>query len=182
MIIALAGRRVDAAGATPARFPLENVGAVRERIRQMLIDRKATGLVASAACGADLLALDEAGKLGLRCRIVLPFPRDEFRSGSVTDRPGDWGPLYDRIVDAVQAHGDLIVLGATGDPDAAYGLATTAILDQAQQLAQAMREGREQVTAVAVWDLVPRGAGDLTLAFADQARQRGLPVVDISTI
>jgi hypothetical protein len=181
MIVALAGRRVDAAGAAPARFPLENAPQVRERIRQALIEQKATGLVASAACGADLLALDEAGKLGLRRRIVLPFPREEFRSGSVTDRPGDWGPLYDQIVNAVQARGDLVVLDATGDPDAAYELATTAILDQAQQLAQAMGEGRQQVTAVAVWDLVPRGAGDLTVAFADQARQHGMPVVDIST-
>lgn len=185
MIIALAGRRVDAEGATPVRFPAKNVGMVRERIRQVLRDTKATGLVASAACGADLLALFEAGNLRLRRRVVLPFPREEFRASSVTDRPGDWGPLYDQIIDDVAAHGDLVILGATGNPDDAYGLATTAILDEAQQLAAATGQasgGKPEVTAVAVWDLVPRGAGDLTLAFANQAKQRGLPVIEISTL
>jgi hypothetical protein len=147
-----------------------------------LLEHKATGLVASAACGADLLALEEAGKLGLPRRIVLPFPRDEFREGSVADRPGVWGPLYDQIVDEVQARGELVVLGATGDPDAAYGLATTAILDEAQQLAQQMGEGRNSVIAFAVWDLVPRGAGDLTVTFANQAKERGLAVVNIPTL
>ena len=182
MIIALAGRRVDAKGAAPARFPLQNVDQVRERIRQALLDAKATGLVASAACGADLLALDEAGKLGLRRRIVLPFPRDEFRAGSVIDRPGDWGPLYDRIVDEVQARGDLVLLEPANDPDEGYWIATKAILDEAQQLAQDSGEGRDQVTAFAVYDLVPRGEDDLTVKFADEAKRRGLRVVNIATL
>jgi hypothetical protein len=34
--------------------------------------------------------LDEAVKLGLRRRIVLPFPVREFRAKSVTNRPGGW--------------------------------------------------------------------------------------------
>lgn len=185
MIIALAGRRVDATGASPARFPPQNVEVVRERIHQALVGQGATGVVASAACGADLLALEEAGKLGLRRRIVLPFPPEEFRASSVTDRPGDWGPLYDRIIGEVAAQDGIAVLGATGDPDAAYELATTKILDEAQQLAKATKSahwGKPGVTAIAVWDLIPRGAGDLTLAFLNQAKQRGMPVIQISTL
>lgn len=185
MIIALAGRRVDTEGATVPRFPSANVETVRQRIRQALLDHPATALVASAACGADLLALDEAGKQGMRRHIILPFPRAEFRSGSVTDRPGDWGPLYDQICDDVEAHGDLVVLDAAGDPDAAYALATTRILDEAQQLA-ATQPGAGGigggVTAIAVWDLVARGPDDLTVAFATQAVERKIPVVNISTL
>lgn len=185
MIIALAGRRVDAAGAATARFPPGNVETVRERIRQALQQHRGTGLVASAACGADLLALDEAGKLGMRRRIVLPFPRADFRAGSVTDRPGDWGPLFDRICDEVEAAGDLVVLDASGDPDAAYGLATTRILDEAQRLAAAGPDAQGVgggVTAIAVWDLIPRGPDDLTVAFANDAVKRWIPVVNISTL
>ena len=67
-------------------------------------------VVSSAACGADLLALEQAGGLGLRRRVVIPFDRERFRAGSVVDRPGDWGGLYDSILDAVGAQGDLVVL------------------------------------------------------------------------
>ena len=109
-VAALAGRRIDAPDAKEARFPLANVARVRERIAAVLRQHQVAALVASAACGADLIALDEAARLGARRRIVLPFPVDKFREKSVTDRPGDWGALYDRLVrDAAQA-GDLIVL------------------------------------------------------------------------
>jgi hypothetical protein len=107
MIIALAGRRVDAPGAKPPRFPLQNVDLVRMRVRVMLEARAAKVVVCSAACGADLIALSEAGSLGLRRRVVLPFDRKRFRDTSVTDRPGGWGPVYDQVLDDVETAGDL---------------------------------------------------------------------------
>ena len=42
-------------------------------MRTLLIGTGATWLVSSAACGADLIALSEAGKLGIRRRVGLPF-------------------------------------------------------------------------------------------------------------
>src|ERR1700684_3534400 len=102
MIIALAGRRIDAADAKQERFPAKNVAMVRERIRLMLQSQRATVVVSSAACGADLLALSEAGSLGLRRRIVLPFEREKFRATSVMDRPGEWGALYDEALNEVE--------------------------------------------------------------------------------
>jgi len=65
MIIALAGRRVDSADAKDPRFPLGNVERVRRLARAVLEEKGATALVSSAACGADLIALSEAGQLGL---------------------------------------------------------------------------------------------------------------------
>jgi hypothetical protein len=184
MIIALAGRRVDAPDA-PRRFPPEQVETVRERIRDALQRHPANTLVASAACGADLLALEVAGELGMRRRVILPFPREEFKAGSVMDRPGDWGALYDRVCDDVEAHGDLVVLDASGDPDAAYELATTAILDEALRLA-GDGTGRQGVgggvLAMVVWDQAPRGPDDLTASFARQAVAHHIPVVSISTL
>ena len=100
MIVALAGRRVDPKDQDPRRFSStpESVELVRRRIRDKLLNLQASVLVSSAACGADLLALAEAGELGLRRRIILPFDHNEFRSTSVTDRPGNWGPLYDAVL------------------------------------------------------------------------------------
>ena len=89
-VIALAGRRIDAADTNPPRFPLEAVPTVRRRLADLLAKERAVALVCSAACGADLMALEEAERLGLRRRIVLPFPPERFRKTSVIDRPGDW--------------------------------------------------------------------------------------------
>lgn len=186
MIIALAGRRIDATDATTPRFPLQNAAAVRERIHAFLVDRKATALVCSAACGADLLALDAAGELGIRRRIILPFEQNRFRAASVTDRPGEWGALFDRITKEVQAAGNLVILNDEGANDEIFATTNRVILDEALTLAhQTPHYKRDQaansVLAVLVWDGQPRGEGDLTVDFADEARARGLPVLEIAT-
>src|ERR1017187_7580444 len=133
MIIALAGRRVDSSDAKECRFPLRNVELVRTRVRAALIEMGAEALVSSAACGADLIALSEAGRLGLRRRVILPFERKRFRETSVTDRPGEWGPLYDHVLNEVEAAGDLVILQDVPD-DEAYSTANRAILDEAVAL------------------------------------------------
>ncbi|SRR6266436_3396865 len=192
MIIALAGRRIDAPDATIPRFPPENASAVRERIYALLVDRKATALVCSAACGADLLALDAAGELGIQRRIVLPFEQNRFRAASVTDRPGEWGALFDRITREVEATGNLVILSGEGEDDAIFAIANRAILDEALTLARqtlpdkkAGKDTGEQpqnsVLAVLVWDGRSRGEGDLTVDFADEARARGLSIIEIAT-
>ena len=178
MIIALAGRRVDAADAKQRRFPAENVDIVRERIHAMLLTQCAFALVSSAACGADLLALSEAGKLGLRRSVVLPFDREKFRTTSVTDRPGDWGSLYDKQLDEVEKSGDLLVFHANSE-DNAYAEASHAIVDKALSLGQ---ELQDRVTAVLVWDGESRGEGDLTEEFRVYARNMSIPVLDVMTL
>jgi hypothetical protein len=178
MIIALAGRRVDAAGVKQRRFPADNVDIVRERIHTMLQTQSAVALVGSAACGADLLALSEAGKLGLRRTVVLPFDREKFRTTSVTDRPGDWGALYDKQLNEVEKSGDLLVIHANSEDDV-YAEVNHAIVNKALSLAQKLQD---QVTAVLVWDGKSRGEGDLTEEFGDFARNMSIPVVDVMTL
>src|SRR5947199_10201537 len=107
-IVALAGRRIDPADAETARFPLRNVELVRDHLRKVLKGRIA--LVCSAACGADLIALEEASDEGIRCKVILPFTEDEFRKTSVVDRPGDWGKQFDRLIAKTRHAGDPIIL------------------------------------------------------------------------
>jgi hypothetical protein len=178
MIIALAGRRVDTADAKDTRFPLRNVEAVRSRARAHLEQSGATALVSSAACGADLIALSEAGHLGLRRRVILPFERSRFRETSVTDRPGDWGAVYDDVLNSVEAAGDLVVLEC-GSDDEAYAATNCAILDEAVSMGKSVRQ---PVAALLIWNGASRGNGDLTEHFAIEARKRVLPVTEILTV
>jgi hypothetical protein len=178
MIIALAGRRVDSTDSLETRFPMHNIEKVRIRIRETFTNNAATALVSSAACGADLIALAEAGKLGLRRRVILPFNRQRFRESSVVDRPGDWGDLYDELLDRIEETEDLIVL-QDGKGEKAYSAVNCVILDEALALS---REYNEPVSAVLVWDGISRGNSDLTEEFGIEAHRRGLTVVEVSTI
>ena len=86
MIIALSGRRVDAPDAETPRFPAGNVERVRAEVRRFFEEHHATVMVSSAACGADLIALSEAGFLGMQRKVVLPYARGRSQT-SVTDHP-----------------------------------------------------------------------------------------------
>jgi hypothetical protein len=178
MIIALAGRRIDAHDADVRRFPPENLELVRTRIRAVLQAKAEAVLISSAACGADLIALEEAGAMGLRRRIVLPFDPQRFRVTSVTDRPGNWGAIYDQLIQEAQRKGELIIL-ARKDGNEAYTAANRAILDEAERLA---KDSSDEAVAMVVWDGLPRGKEDYTQAFADEARKRGLPIIEVKTI
>jgi hypothetical protein len=174
-VIALAGRRIDAPETKSARFPLSNVPIVRERLAALLAAEHAEALVCSAACGADLIALAEAERLGLRRQIVLPFSAKRFRETSVTDRPGEWGPLYDRLIAEAQAAGDLVVLpGTDGDDDAAYSTANHSIISEAQRLAQAAPDGRPyRLVAVIVWEGSAREGTDASGGLLTLAKEAG---------
>jgi len=180
MVFALAGRRIDDPSAKSARFPLASLEAVREQLRATLVERGATALVASAANGADLLALGEAGGLGLRRRIILPFERERFRRTSVVDRPGDFGGVFDRVLDEVAERGDVVTIATDGnDDEGAYLAASELILREAVRLAA---ERHQPAAAIVVWEGQSRGADDLTAAFRADAMERGLAVVEVLTL
>lgn len=185
-VVALAGRRIDAPDADEVRFPLENADAVRARLREVFRRCDAVALVCSAACGADLLALEVAGGLHLRRVVVLPFNAASFRRVSVIDRPGGeeiWGRAFDRIM-ASLPDDDLIVLRGGAEQDAAqqsaaFDAANPRILSVAQSLGDLLCA---QLVAVVVWDGVRRGLDDVTAQFADDARERRVTLEELSTI
>lgn len=172
-VIALAGRRIDAPGAALVRFPLDAVPLVRQRIAEVLIAEQSTALVSSAACGADLIALEEAERLGIRRRIILPFAPERFRAGSVTDRPGDFGPIFDRLVAAARGTGDLVVMDVRGgSEDDAYAAATVTIINEAQMLARAS-DTPCRLVALLVWEGSARSGLDATGEFQQRALAAG---------
>lgn len=175
MVIALAGRRIDAPHTKEAHFAPQHESLVATRLGRFFQEQNATALVSSAACGADLLALEIAGELSLRRRIVLPFPPSRFRETSVADRPGDWAHRYDRLIAAVH---DVIVLNYPENDPSTYSRANEAILDQAIALANQMHQ---PVGAAVVWDGQSRGPGDVTAQFLSAARARFSHVAEIPT-
>jgi hypothetical protein len=192
IIVALAGRRIDAPDTQKPSFPLENTEKVRRCMSELFTKHQVSTLVCSAACGADLLALEVAGDLGLRRRIVLPFERDRFREISVIDRPGNWGALFDRIYSEIEAAGDLVILHKSDQDEAAFLAANQAIFEEARLLAHstankqktAENSFEDKILAVIVWDGKPRGEGaaDMTAGFMHEARRQGFPVAEILTL
>jgi hypothetical protein len=157
---------------------LRNVARVRARIAAALREHDVAALVCSAACGADLIALDEAAKMQLRRRIVLQFPVATFRERSVISRPGDWGALYDRLVQDAERTGNLIVLDAVaGDNDAADMAANEAIIAQAK----ALGAGEHDLVAITVWEGHARSGNDITDAFRCRATEAGFKPVTVLT-
>lgn len=191
MIIALGGRRIDAEGAPVSRFPLRNQEVVRASIGAVIDRYHPSAVVASAAAGSDLLALEEAVTRGIRHRVILPYDAARFRTDSVTDRPGEWGPRFDRISQLADTRNDLVVHPAPSpdeDLGDAYRRAVDAVLDEALALARAeiATEGAEaqpvsRVVAVAIWDGIPRDPDDFTAYFIRQARARGILVEQVLT-
>jgi len=179
MVIALAGRRVDDSVAAIKRFPPENAVVVKQRIREFLQSHDARALVCAAACGADILALEAAGELGLRRRIVLPFDKATFRASSVVDRGGDWGERYDRIISEVESQGGLVEHAHDKDDGQTYFTGNLEILDHAQLLAQELKTG---AAALVVWNGESRGADDVTGHFKQEALARGMDTPEILTM
>ncbi|MGA2393050.1 MAG: hypothetical protein ABSH03_06860 [Candidatus Lustribacter sp.] len=179
MIVASAGRRIDPPNADPEHFPERRIPVVRERIRTALQESGARTLVCSAACGADLIALDVAGELGIDRRIIIPAPLEEFRAHSVVDRPGDWGSLFDRLVSGAGEAGRLELVDLPERGAQAYLKVNAAILDRAAALAS---ESGDVLGVFAIWDGPLVGRTDYTLDFVEAAKGRGIPVREIGIV
>lgn len=161
------------------RFPLRNIARVSRDVGRALGELKPSTVVGSGACGADLLVLEAAAELGIRRRVILPFDRVTFRASSVSDRPGDWGPRFDAVINQVIAQGDLVELALDPKNDATYAQVNLAILADADNLA---RSTGEDCRALVIWNGATRGSSDVTAAFLEEVRRRGWSPTVINTL
>jgi hypothetical protein len=186
-VVALAGRRIDPEPTLTARFPFDQVDRVRIGITDQLRRRHAVALVSSAACGADLVALETAQRMQLRTRIILPYSAARFRENSVVDRPRPefWGDIFDRVASVARPHGDLVEFDMVKADDA-YSAVNAIIIQEARKLAGANEHGwsRESLSliAIVVWDGLSRGADDNTHGFVKLARHSGFQVEQVLTL
>ncbi len=173
-VVVSAGRRVDAPNASTARFPPQNVPAVRDKVREYLQQQRPAAIVASGACGADLIVLQAGLKAALPCYVLLPSSPEEFRESSVTDRPGDWGSIYDEVLQGARVEVLKLPSGQAG-----YLAINDRLLDKAQALAGDLGTS---VAALVIWNQESRGDDDVTEHFLRAAGQRNIPIREISTL
>jgi hypothetical protein len=180
MVIALAGRRIDATDAKTTRFPLYNIDKVKVKMKELFVSIQPAALVCSGACGADLLALEIAGELGISRHIVLPFDGTMFKSKSVTDRPGNWGNLFDNIYREVQKKKQVLTLNYPGNDDNSYRQTNIEILNRAKYLAEKLDS--KNIIGVIVWEGSSKNKNDITGHFKEEAESRGFIIKEINTL
>lgn len=161
-VVVVAGRRVDAPGASSPQFPLSSVPVVAAALADFLEQVQVTTLVSSGACGVDLLAIQAATRLGARTRLVLPFSAEQFKTTSVTDRPGDWEVLFDAAVHRAAQMDDLVVLDLP-DIEQSFLDANQHLIDEAHHAA-----GGDAPYGIVVWNGARPDGVDVT---ADLARR-----------
>jgi hypothetical protein len=120
MVVALAGRRIDNKETDTPSFPLSNAAKVKVKIASVLKYLRAGTLICSGANGADLLALEAAAELKMARYMILPFEPNHFKRLSVTDRPGDWEKIFDRVYEGLIYENGTIVLGFDAEDKLAF--------------------------------------------------------------
>jgi hypothetical protein len=173
-VIVSAGRRVDAPDAQTPRFPPANVDVVRQKIRRFFSEQKPIALVCSGACGTDLLALQVAAQRHMKRYMLLGAEPAEFRKSSVTDRPGNWGKLFDEQLKTAKVEVLKVPDGQEG-----YLQTNLKLLDRAEAVAKQFGTSAE---ALVIWNEQSRGPDDVTDHFLQQAKLRKMSVTQISTL
>lgn len=148
-VVACVGHLIDRPGRREPRFPPELATEVGRAIAARL-DAVGAGIgFASAACGADLLALEALIARGAATHVVLPYERVEFARDSVHVAAGaSWAERFDRAMAAatevIEASGHRV-----GDGAASFEYAFRLLDGSAAMRAD---ELETDLTGVAVWD------------------------------
>lgn len=174
-VAALAGRRIDALDAVNSRFPLLGAEYVFNKLLCRFRQERVERLVCSAACGADILALEAARKLAIPATVVLPYAPQTFRKISVTDRPGNWGERFDRLVQAARDSDNLIVLELDAGNEMAFMLTNHRIIQAA------LTSEFHRKLAFVVWEGQSRGGDDSTAEFLNFALSQGFKKKSVLT-
>ena len=158
-LVVFAGHRVDAPGRAEPRFPGGQESRARalihEAVEALLDDAHEVVVLASAAPGADILAHEVCGELGLSSIICLPMPAEDFARYSFQDLD-TWRT---RFLDLQSAHKVLVLSDREGLPRWLHGSGVDPWLRGNRWVMEmAMTWGAERVTLVALWD--GKKAGD----------------------
>jgi len=97
-VVAFAGHMIDARDRSSPRFPANIEGQVQHALAEA-IERHNIGIgYCSAACGADILFIEQMLRRGAEVNIVLPFKRDDFIEASVRFADNGWVERFDRAM------------------------------------------------------------------------------------
>ncbi|HER63034.1 MAG TPA: DUF4071 domain-containing protein, partial [Desulfobacteraceae bacterium] len=101
-VVLFSGHIIDYPGRRRNRFPPANEEMVRRHIAHWLDEQNGQIGFSSAACGSDILFLEEMLKRGGEINVVLPFDREAFIRTSVdVTGGGNWVERFEKILDQV---------------------------------------------------------------------------------
>ena len=145
------GHMVDLPGRREPRFPdtTETREALHHAIRQRLADERIQFAVCSAACGSDLIFIDEMFRAGGEVHVVIPWPRDQFIQSSVAPGGAYWQGEFARLLEQVSSISYLTQQTLPDEDGIAFEFCNRCINGFAMQRARAL--GAE-IVPIAVWD------------------------------
>lgn len=98
-VVVFAGNMIDQPGRPSPRFPKFIEEEVRKEIKNRLNKLNAGFGFSSAACGSDIIFLEEMLKRKAEVNIILPFPMEGFQKASVDIIPGaNWGKRFQDVI------------------------------------------------------------------------------------
>lgn len=99
-VAVFSGHMIDRPG-RPQRFPHSEIESVRNNLKQVLQSQSVGFGYAAAACGSDLLFLQELEASKGETHIVLPLAEEQFLEASISIDPDyDWRSVFDVAMDA----------------------------------------------------------------------------------
>lgn len=116
------GHMIDRPGRAQPRFPARIAAAVGVALGRML-DAAGVGFTyCSAACGADILFIEQALARGIEVNVVLPFGREEFIRTSVAFAGAEWVARFEHALSQAASVSVCVEEGYLGD-DVLFGFA-----------------------------------------------------------
>jgi class 3 adenylate cyclase/tetratricopeptide (TPR) repeat protein len=176
-VCVFSGHMLDRADQETSQFQLADIDRVQLEIRHFF-DTTLIGVAySSAACGSDILFLEEASNRGIESIIVLPFSPEDFKKSSVSFAGLDWEKRFDKVVSSASN-----VINLDDDPTAPGSIAFTYTNRYLDGVALLRARALETETCcLAVWNRSGSrmGGGTAEIASHWEARSADLSVIDI---
>jgi hypothetical protein len=153
-VVVVSGHMVDDPARRTERFPERAVPDVTRAIRDLFEVEWSVGdgttLVTGGARGADLIAAEEAVRLGAHVVMCLALPAEEFERRSVAQPGTDWGERFRSMLGHAEVRHAWSESGVDAAGDDVFAVANESMVRYAKGLAA-------RPHAVLVWD---GGSGD----------------------
>ncbi|MDH3328015.1 MAG: TRAFs-binding domain-containing protein, partial [Desulfobulbaceae bacterium] len=169
-VILFSGHIIDTPERKNKRFPSENEDYVRLQIRQWL--DKVNGKIgfSSAACGSDIIFLEEMLKRNGEINIVLPFDKKSFAQTSVNVVPENkWIKRFERVIRKAK---EVIILSQHNEKTLDDDLFFTNLYLYGTAQVRAEKAGTDLKTLL-VWDGNKAQSMAGTAALADLIENKG---------
>jgi class 3 adenylate cyclase/tetratricopeptide (TPR) repeat protein len=178
-VCVFSGHMLDKADQETPRFQLEDIERIQSEIRNFFDSTSIGVTYSSAACGSDILFLEEAARRGIESIIILPFSPEDFKKSSVSFAGQDWEMRFDKVLKSASN-----VINLDDDPTAPGSIAftyTNRYLDGLSLLRARILE--TETCCLTVWDSSKSqiGGGTSEIASHWEARSTDLSVIGVGS-